>query len=36
LVDDVVTTGATLESCLHTLYKAGTQELSVAVIAVAM
>ena len=35
LVDDVVTTGATLESCGHTLMEAGISKLSVATLAIA-
>jgi len=35
LVDDVVTTGATLESCGHTLLSAGAQKLSFATLAIA-
>lgn len=35
LVDDVVTTGATLESCGHALLEAGTRDLSFATLAIA-
>ena len=33
LVDDVLTTGATLESCGNELYKAGCSSLSIATLA---
>jgi predicted amidophosphoribosyltransferase len=35
LVDDVVTTGSTLESCAKTLLSAGCREISIATIATA-
>ena len=35
LVDDIITTGATLESCGHALLKAGCAEISIAALAVA-
>ncbi len=35
LVDDVITTGATLESCVEVLQDAGSAEVSIAAIAAA-
>jgi len=36
LVDDVITTGATLESCVNELYKAGAKEVGIVAIAAAI